>query len=92
MTGATVGGKADCPQGTFCGQTIQVKGACDARTQLLVISEAGDMLLLAANPERHLELGRFRALAGKTWNHPVGSGVRSWDGQKTTRTDTYQRF
>jgi hypothetical protein len=38
---------------------------------LLVISEKGEMLLLAADPERHRELGRFRALAEKTWNHPV---------------------
>jgi outer membrane protein assembly factor BamB len=40
-------------------------------SQLLVISEAGEMLLLAANAERHQELGRFWALAEKTWNHPV---------------------
>jgi outer membrane protein assembly factor BamB len=38
---------------------------------LLVISEQGEVLLLAADPERHRELGRFRALAEKTWNHPV---------------------
>jgi outer membrane protein assembly factor BamB len=38
---------------------------------LLVISEMGEALLLAADPEEHRELGRFRALAEKTWNHPV---------------------
>jgi hypothetical protein len=38
---------------------------------LLVVSESGEMVLLAANPERHEELGRFQAIEGKTWNHPV---------------------
>jgi len=38
---------------------------------LLVASETGDAVLLAADPERHRELGRFRAITGKTWNHPV---------------------
>jgi outer membrane protein assembly factor BamB len=38
---------------------------------LLVTSEKGEALLLAADPEQHRELGRFRALEEKTWNHPV---------------------
>lgn len=39
--------------------------------QLLILAEKGDAVLLAADPQRHRELGRFPALQGKTWNHPV---------------------
>jgi outer membrane protein assembly factor BamB len=38
---------------------------------LLVSSETGEAVLLAADPNRHEELGRFQALDGKTWSHPV---------------------
>jgi outer membrane protein assembly factor BamB len=38
---------------------------------LLVGAETGEVVLLAANPQRHEELGRFAALDGKTWSHPV---------------------
>jgi hypothetical protein len=43
----------------------------DDQGLLLVTTESGEAVLVAANPERHEELGRFRALDGKTWNHPV---------------------
>ena len=38
---------------------------------LLVQAESGDAVLLEANPTSHVELGRFRALGGRTWNNPT---------------------
>lgn len=39
--------------------------------QLLILAENGDVALVAADPAGHKELGRFSAVEGKTWNHPV---------------------
>jgi outer membrane protein assembly factor BamB len=38
---------------------------------LLILSEKGEAVLLKANPQKHEVLGRFQAINGKTWNHPV---------------------
>jgi len=43
---------------------------------LLVIGEEGDLYLLKADPKAHTELASFKAIEGRTWNHPVLIGDR----------------
>lgn len=38
---------------------------------LLVLAEQGEVALVEANPIERKEIARFKAIEGKTWNHPV---------------------
>jgi outer membrane protein assembly factor BamB len=49
----------------------QVLLLADQGLLLVVAEKKGDVALVEANPDRHRELGRFHAVKGKTWNHPV---------------------
>jgi outer membrane protein assembly factor BamB len=43
---------------------------------LVILTEAGEVVLVKATPERHEELARFQAIEGKTWNNPaISDGI-----------------
>jgi outer membrane protein assembly factor BamB len=42
-----------------------------AGDHLIVLTEDGDLVLVRATPERHEEIARFKAIEGKSWNHPL---------------------
>ncbi len=50
------------------GQTLLISDV------LLVLTEAGKVVLLEPNPKEHIELAQFPALTGKTWNTPAIAG------------------
>ncbi len=44
---------------------------------LLISTEiTGEVVLVEAKPDRHVEIARHKVLKGKTWNHPVIAGGR----------------
>ena len=47
------------------GQTLFISDV------LLVLTEAGELILLEPNPEKHKEIARFQAITGQTWNNPA---------------------
>lgn len=48
----------------------------EANGLVLVAGEHGEVVLLKADPTASVELGRFQAIEGRTWNHPVVVGDR----------------
>jgi outer membrane protein assembly factor BamB len=42
-----------------------------AGDHLVVLTEDGQVALIKASPDSHQEVGKFPAIEGKTWNHPV---------------------
>lgn len=53
----------------------QVLLLCDSG-QLLLTSETGELVILRADPKSMVELAKFPAIEGKTWNHSVLIGNR----------------
>lgn len=41
---------------------------------IVVLSEKGELVLVEASSEHYDELGKYPAIEGKTWNHPVAVG------------------
>jgi len=42
-----------------------------ASGHLIVLTESGDVVLVKATPDSHVEVSRFSTIEGRTWNHPA---------------------
>jgi outer membrane protein assembly factor BamB len=52
------------------GQVLLASG------HLIILSDAGELVLVRAVPDQLTEVARFSALEGKTWNYPAIAGGR----------------
>jgi hypothetical protein len=52
------------------GQMVLLPG----QDLLVVVSEEGEIALVAAKPDQYTEIARRPAIEGKTWNHPAVVG------------------
>ena len=43
----------------------------DDQKLLVVLTETGEIVLVAAKSDKHHEVAKYKAIEGKTWNHPV---------------------
>lgn len=59
------------------GQVLLASG------HLIVITDAGELVLVKASPDKHTEVARFAAIEGKTWNYPAIA-----DGRLLVRNQT----
>ena len=66
-------GQLKWAQPGFGAGTKDYASTIAAGKHLLVLTETGDLILLAANPERYTELGRLQ-VCGNTWSHPAYAG------------------
>lgn len=64
-----VDGKRKWKRGRYGhGQTLLISDV------LLILTENGEIVLIEPNPDEHIELARFPALSGQTWNNPALAG------------------